>query len=266
MRTIVRCFLFLAAVPLAIGAAPVTRVNVDDSEARAALYILHKLQRHAVPTDRDWAQLFGTSGYKRLKAREAEFKRPFTDDDFKKFVAGPSLVAKASVLKTTLDAWTSADRSQIEARARAYLPDGAVLHATIYPLIKPKTNSFVYQLDTDPAVMLYVNPAVSADQFSNTVSHELLHVGDAENCPPPDVATSEKNFTVRQKAFLEWLSAFGEGWAVLAAAGGPNVHPHWEDSAADRAVWDAAMSRFATDFADLQTFFSQISDGSLAGD
>lgn len=53
---------------------------------------------------------------------------------------------------------------------------------------------------------------------------------------------------------------------MLAAAGGPDVHPHAEDSPADRAVWDAAMSHFPQDFATLQQFFTHIADGTLSGD
>lgn len=247
------------------GAAPQTAVRFDDSEARAVLVILQELQSGKQPGESEWATLFATEGYRRLKQREAEFKRPFSDDDFRKFVTSPQLVAKTNDLQRTLGAWSGEDLTQMESRARAYLPAGAALRATIYPLIKPKTNSFVYQLDTNPAVMLYVDPTITGDQFSNTVSHELLHVGDAENCPPRNAAAQEKSYSTAQKAYLDWLSAFGEGWAVLAAAGGPGRNPHWEDSARERAVWDAQMATYDTDFQNLAAFFTQIADGTLTG-
>ncbi|MBV9270951.1 MAG: hypothetical protein JO165_07655 [Candidatus Eremiobacteraeota bacterium] len=249
-----------------IGSAPATTISIDDSEARAALAILHKLQQHGIPTQDDWARLFATRGYERLEQREAQFKVPFTESQFKAFLTSPSTVAQTDSFEKTIDAWTSASLSEMESRARAYLPADSTLRATVYPLIKQRKNSFVYQLDTDPAIMLYVDAAVSQAQFTNTVSHELLHVGDAENCPPPDVRTNENSLSPRQEAMLEWLSAFGEGWAVLAAAPGPNVHPHVADSAADRAVWDTAISHFDGDFQTLQSFFAQISDGTLQGD
>jgi hypothetical protein len=258
------CVLLVAL--FATGAAPATNVTIDDSEARAALAILHKLQQHATPAPDDWARLFATRGYQRLKEREAAFNVPFTDDRFKAFLSDPAQIAKTNSLRATLDAWTSASLSEMENRARAYLPPDSKLRATVYLLIKPKKNSFVYQLETDPAIMLYVDPSVSQPQFTNTVSHELLHVGDSENCPPADVAAQEKSLSQRQKDFLEWLSAFGEGWAVLAAAPGPDVHPHVADPPKDRAVWDAAMSRFPQDLQSLQSFFTQIADGSLTGD
>lgn len=258
------CCAFIALVML--GAAAPTNVTIDDSEARAALAILHKLQQHATASADDWTRLFGTRGYERLKEREAAFKRPFTDDQFKAFLTDPAQIARTDALQKTLDAWTGASLSEMEARARAYLPPGSALHATVYPLIKPKTNSFVWQLETDPAIMLYLNPSVTQAQFTNTVSHELLHTGDSENCPPPAVKAQEQSLSQPQKDFLEWLSAFGEGWAVLAAAPGPNVHPHVEDPPKDRAVWDAAMNNFPQDFQTLARFFTQIADGSLTGD
>ncbi len=248
------------------AAGPAVSVTIDDSEARATLAILSKLRSAAPVTSADWDTLFATPGYQRLKAREAQFKRAFTDDDFKAFVTSPKLIAQSAELAGALRSWMSADVAKIAQRSFAYLPGGARIHATVYPLIKPRPNSFVYQLDTDPAVMLYLDPAVTKDQFANTVSHELFHVGDAQNCPSPTVAAQEKSLDARQKAFLEWLGAFGEGSAVLAAAGGPDVHPHWYDPQADRDVWDKAMADFTGDFQTLEQFFSDIAGGRLSGD
>lgn len=268
-------FLLFAVIAQAFvltgGAAPAsaaasTSVAIDDGEARAALAILSDENAGRAATSDEWNRLFATAGYRRLKQREAEFKRAFSDDDFRKFLADPKQIAMTGQLQATLSAWRAKDLSEMEARAQAYLPDGSAMHATIYPLVKPRTNSFVYQLDTDPAIMLYLDPAMTADQFSNTVSHELLHVGDAENCPPADVAAGEKSFTPRQRTFNEWLSAFGEGWAVLAAAGGPNGDPHWEDSQRDRDRWNTQMGTFGSDFEDLQSFFKSIMTGKLEGD
>jgi hypothetical protein len=252
--------------PIAAAVNPPVSVSIDASEARATLAILAKLKAGTPVTSADWDTLFATRGYQRLKEREAAFKRPFTDDDFKTFVTGAPLIAQYQSLADALQRWMSADITQISQRSFAYLPAGATIHATVYPLIKPRKNSFVYQLNTDPAIMLYLDPNVTTDQFSNTVSHELLHVGDSQNCPPPDVAAKEKNLDPRRKAMLEWLGAFGEGWAVLAAAGGPNLHPHWEDPPADRAVWDKAMAGYNGDFQTLEQFFSNIANGTLTGD
>ncbi len=248
------------AAPVVSAAPPAVSVTIDDSEARATLAILSKLRGNTPVTPADWNTLFATPGYQRLKAREAQFKRPFTDDDFKVFVSSPKLIAQLPELSSALQSWMSANVTAIAQRSFAYLPAAATIHATVYPLIKPRPNSFVYQLDTDPAVMLYLNPSVTKQQFANTVSHELFHVGDAQNCPAAPVIGD------RQKAFLEWLSAFGEGSAVLAAAGGPDVHPHWADPQSDRDVWDKAMAGFQGDFQTLAQFFSDIATGRLTGD
>ena len=254
------------ATPKIVAASQAVSVTIDDSEARATLAILAKLRAGSPVAAGDWNTLFATRGYQRLKAREAQFKRPFTDDDFKAFVTSAKLIARSAELEGALQSWMSANVTQIAQRSFAYLPTGATIHATVYPLIKPKPNSFVYQLDTDPAVMLFLDPSKSQSQFANTVSHELFHVGDAQNCPSRAVAAQEKSLDVKQKAVLEWLSAFGEGSAVLAAAGGADVHPHWPDSQADRDVWDKAMGGFAGDFPTAVQFFSDIAEGKLSGD
>jgi hypothetical protein len=55
---------------------------------------------------------------------------------------------------------------------------------------------------------------------------------------------------------VHWMSAFGEGEAMLAAVGSTNLHPHWEDDALARARWDGDLMHFNTDLATLQQFFS----------
>ena len=49
------------------------------------------------------------------------------------------------------------------------------------------------------------------------------------------------------KGAAHWLGAFGEGEAMLAAAGSADRHPHWEDNAAARAQWDSDMMHFNSD-------------------
>jgi len=45
---------------------------------------------------------------------------------------------------------------------------------------------------------------------------------------------------------------------VLAAAGGPNVHPHASSPAAKRAVWDRDVAKWKNDFAGLQGFMLDV--------
>jgi hypothetical protein len=62
------------------------------------------------------------------------------------------------------------------------------------------------------------------------------------------------------------MGAFGEGFAMLAAAGGPRVHPHATSPPADRARWDRDVARFDADLRGLEKFFLDIVEGRLAAD
>ena len=65
-------------------------------------------------------------------------------------------------------------------RVLPYLPDEAVIDARVYLVIKPQKNSFVFEVSTDPAIFLYLDPEVTPAKFANTVAHvadEGTHVG-----------------------------------------------------------------------------------------
>ena len=68
---------------------------------------------------------------------------------------------------------------------------------------------------------------------------------------------------VSATAARKWLSAFGEGVAMLAAAGGPDVHPHATSPAAERARWDRDVEGLEADFASLVSFFDDLASGRL---
>jgi putative zinc-dependent peptidase DUF5700 len=237
-------------------------LKFDTDEADAVLAILDKHAAGAAITDADWERLFSTEPYIRLRKREAAMHRDFTDDDFKKFVLSPELAAKAPALRKTLDAWKRADLAASARRALAYLTEQAVIRAKVFPEIKPKTNSFVFDTATDPAIFLYLDPEESAAKFENTVAHELHHIGYSsitklaearQNDLPPQV-----------KPAVEWMGAFGEGFAMLAAAGGPDVDPHAASSPAEHARWDHDLADFNSDLGALQQFFLDIISGKLS--
>jgi len=60
------------------------------------------------------------------------------------------------------------------------------------------------------------------------------------------------------------LVAFGEGFATLAAAGGPDGIP--QRKADVRAEWDKQMKTFDANFAEVEKFFEAVLDRKLAGD
>ncbi len=238
------------------------KLNTDESEA--VLGILAKnAMGHAIPED-DWQHLFATEPYIRLKKREASMKRDFTDDDFKKFVLSPELAAKAQSLRHTLEDWEKTDLNASAARVLTYLPEQAMIRAKVFPMIKPKINSFVFDTETDPAIFLYLDPQESAAKFENTVAHELHHIGFAS---VRSLSEAKLNgLPANVKSAVEWMGAFGEGFAMLAAAGGPDVHPHTVSSPEERARWDHDMANFNQDLATVQSFFLNVINGKFKND
>ena len=118
-----------------------------------------------------------------MKRREAGRKRDFDDADFRLFVLSDALVKRARELERTLASWKQMDLEAAARRVLVYLPPQARIRAKVFPVIKPQTNSFVFELLTDPTVFLFVDPGVNAEQFENTVAHELHHIGLAERAP-----------------------------------------------------------------------------------
>jgi putative zinc-dependent peptidase DUF5700 len=240
------------------------RLQIDTSEADAVLGILDKRARNEPIPDSGWQRLFETEPYKKLKRRESEMKRPFEDAEFRQFVLSDDLLKRRQALEQTVAGWKKID---LEASARGvlgYLPARARIRAKVFPVIKPKTNSFVFDLKSDPTIFLYVDPAVTAEQFANTVRHELHHIGLGS--VSTDADTALEDLPPEAKVAAEWMGAFGEGMAMLAAAGGPDVHPHANSSPEDRARWDRDVGNFAQDLRTVETFFLDIADGRLKGE
>jgi hypothetical protein len=237
------------------------QLQLNTDEADAVLAILDKRTAGAAVTDGDWQHLFATEPYARLKQREAAMHRDFTDDDFKKFVLSADLAAKISDLHHTLDAWRRTDPTASAQRVLAYLPDQAHIKAKIFPVIKPQTNSFVFDTGTDPAIFLYLDPEKSAAKFENTVAHELHHIGYSSIESLAEAR--QKDVPLNAKPAVEWMGAFGEGFAMLAAAGGPDIDPHAASSPKEHARWEHDLANFNQDLASLQEFFLDIVDRKL---
>jgi Putative zinc dependent peptidase (DUF5700) len=259
---------FTARIPAV--AEPQETHNLDirlvTDEADAALSILQMTKAGKPAAEADWQRLFSTEGYVRLKKRETGLKRSFEDEDFRKFVLSAETQTRADRLAETLARWKQADMKAAASRAMAYLPAGTAIRAKVYPVIKPKTNSFVTELQTDPAIFLFLDPAMNAAQFENTVAHELHHIGFAAACLPATENEEFKKKPAEVRSVLEWIESFGEGVAMLAAAGGPDVHPHASSPAADRERWDKDMANFNPDLKTVEKFFLDILDGRLKGE
>jgi len=251
----VTCYALAPAVYAQKNSARI-QLQLNTDEADQVLAILAKKAAGQTILESDWHALFGSEPYVRLKKREASMKRDFTDEDFMKFVLSPELAAKAEALRHTLEDWKKADLEASAVRVLAYLPDQATIHAKVFPVIKPKTNSFVIDTQTDPAIFLCLDPQESAAKFENTVAHELHHIGFSSVDSLADARL--KDLPPNTKSAVQRMCAFGEGFAMLAAAGSPNIHPHAVSAAEERARWDHDMANFNQDVATLQSFFMDI--------
>jgi hypothetical protein len=258
---ILSLFLLIASADVALAQV---NVHLVTDEPEAVLAILAKKKANEAITEADWQRVFQSEGYVRLKKRETSMKRSFEDADFKSFVLSDQLVQRAPALAETLDRWRRVDVTNSARLALAYLPRQAQIRAKIYPVIKPRENSFVFEVNTDPAIFLYLDPAVSSKKFENTLAHELHHIGYGSTCPAKNTEAEIDALAPPVKTALTWIGAFGEGLAMLAAAGGPDVHPHAVSDAEERARWDKDLKNFNADLRSVDKFLQDVLDGKLS--
>jgi hypothetical protein len=264
-------FVILVITLMLFAAAPVFaqrsdgRVNVHlvTDEAEAVLSILAKRKAEVEITDADWQKVFFSEGYTRLKKREQSMKRSFEDTDFKTFAMSDEPLQRASALEETLARWKQADISRSTGLALAYLPKTAHITAKIYPVIKPRENSFVFEVNTDPAIFLYLDPAITREKFENTLAHELHHIGYGTSCPSSEVTAEIERLPKNVQTLIQWIGGFGEGFAMLAAAGGPGIHPHAVSDAKERARWDNDVKNFNEDLKKVEEFFLDVVNNRL---
>lgn len=260
---------FLAASSVKPAPGDRVRLKLDASEADAVLAILDLRAAGKAIDHGRWESLFSAEPYRRLKAREAAIAERFhdpriamKDEELENYVLSDDLLAKAPLLKTALERWKAADLGAAAGRALAYLPASAKIRATVYPVIKPRTNSFVWETSTDPAIFLYLDPTVPPSKFENTVAHELHHIGLASALA--DYERRIRPLSERPRAVAESMEGFGEGLAMLAAAGGPDVDPHAASRPEERARWQRDLANFDRDFRAIDSFFRDALTGRLA--
>ena len=261
MRLTLFCLYAATLVPpVAVDSERPRKVDVQvvTDEADAVLAILAKKKANQPIIDADWRGLFSTEPYTRLKKREAQMRRPFDDRSFKDFVLSDRLAQRGPALAKTLAQWKTARIDSAAGRALAYLPSDSRLRAKIYPVIKPRENTFVFETDTDPAVFFFIDPKLTRDQFENTMAHELHHIGYAANCPSKETSEEIAKLAPEARNALKWIGAFGEGFAMLAAAGGPDTHPHAVSNREDRVRWDHDMANFNADLRKVECFFRDL--------
>ena len=266
----VRLFTFLVAICFACCStrAQVSAVNVRliTDEADAVLAILAKRKANQPIDNADWQRIFQSEGYVRLKKRETAMQRSFEDADFKAFVLSDQLAERAASLEETLRKWKQADVTGAGKLALAYLPKDAHISAKIYPVIKPRENTFVLEVQTDPAIFFYLDPKMTSEKFENTLAHELHHIGYGGSCPGKQAADEIAKLPQQVQSTITWIGGFGEGFAMLAAAGGPDIHPHAVSPPDERARWDKDVANFNDDLKKVEQFFLDVLEKRLTGD
>lgn len=259
MRVLVVAAVLLLTACITPGHRPPSPANIRivTDEADAVLAILDARAAGRAIGEADWQRVFASEGYVRLKKREHAMGRAFEDEAFRRFAMSPELLAKRDALRAALDRMRRADLQAMAGRAFAYLPPGARIDATIYPVIKPRENSFVFE---NNAIFKYLEDEPLA-RFEETVSHELHHIGYGSTCRGDDAG-----LTPTQKALHKWVGAFGEGFAVLAAAGGRRGHPYAAAAPDARAAWQSGTASYPAEFARVERFFLDIVDEQVAGE
>jgi hypothetical protein len=265
VKALVLIIIFVLFLPALIfgQTSQSSRLNVQiiTDEADAVLSILAKKELDQEITESDWQKVFSSEGYVRLKRRELSMSRPFEDATFHDFVLSDDIFKKKDGLAETLFKWKGIDVNQVAARSFAYLPKTARISAKIYPVIKPKPNNFVFE---QSAIFLYINPGDSREQFENTLAHELHHIGYGSGCASQKQQDEIKKLPPNIQHALTWLGAFGEGFAALAAAGGPDADPYADESVELRTNWAKDILDYNNLRKTVENFFIEVVDGKLS--
>ena len=239
------------------GAEAPHRVRIVTDEAEAALAILQLRGVDAEVPEAAWQRLWSSEGYRRLKRRQESFGATAVEEGFREYLLSPEALAAAPGIASALARWRGLDLTDPLERAAAYLPDGFAIRATVYPVVKRSDNSFVVELQSDPAIFFYLDPAASAERIASILAHELHHVGTVSCAPPEGVA----KLTPGARAAVDWLGGFLEGVAVLAAAGGPDHHPHAASQPREWIVWQRDVVRTDEGVAAISAFLEAVIAG-----
>lgn len=236
------------------------QVRIVADEAEAALAVLDERRAGGEVKPETWERLWKSEGFTRLKKRQEAFGATEVEKGFRDYLMSSEALARLDALREAVTALKRLDATAPARRAAAYLPAGTRLRATVYPVVKKSDNTFVFDLQENPTVFLYVDPERSAADLENTMAHELHHVGMASCADPAD----HEKLTPAQQRALRYLGAFSEGAATLAAAGGPDVHPHATSAPEAWIVWERDVAGFNADVRRLEGFFREVLAGSLS--
>ncbi|MFO7653378.1 MAG: DUF5700 domain-containing putative Zn-dependent protease [Candidatus Krumholzibacteriia bacterium] len=246
-------------------------IALELDQAEAVLELLAVRAAGDEVPDSLWTRLLASEGYRRVMERERGMNERFgldrgiDDASFRAWALSGPAPAGLAERRAALDAWREVDLQRAGEQALAYLPAGTRLNGTIYPIVREQTNSFIWDLETEhPAIFMYVEPGRDAAELEHILAHELHHVGSAMAACPDMPAAQDRPAGVRQ--VRRWLTAFGEGIAVLAAAGGPDGDTHPFAGPDERSAWSARLDSLASDMVELEDFLLALLEEELTGD
>ncbi len=229
-------------------------IRWDASQAEAVLTILERRLRGESDRLADWDCLMNSKPQTVLRKREAQMKTAFSDRGFITFLLDPDLLSYYAEFRQTLAEWSKLNLSACARQALAYLPPGYRIRGSCYPVIKPMNNHFVFEDADEAGVFLALDANVTLPKLQNTVVHELHHIGLHSGA----VETNRPFEHADIAPVLHWLWAFGEGFAMLAAACSLDVHPHATSVEADRNRWDREMRSTPENFGRLDGFLCRV--------
>jgi hypothetical protein len=195
-------------------------VRLDTDQARLTLELLSARARGEDVDPARWSGVFASVANRRVLEREQAIDerlgldRGISDESFLAWAQSDDALEALEGRRRTLAAWTTVDVAAAAERAMQYLPSHVRLTATVYPIVRKQSNSFVWDLHDDPAIFMSVGPDVTAEELEMTLVHELHHVGLSGACEDPPSVSNSSVADARG-----WLSGFAEGLAVLTAAG-----------------------------------------------
>ncbi|MFO7814519.1 MAG: DUF5700 domain-containing putative Zn-dependent protease [Halanaerobiales bacterium] len=218
-----------------------------------ALYILAKQNKNKTINKSVWDNLFSSEGYQLLVKREKDMGNELSKKDFKSFLLDERQLSNYENYMNTLKLLKDLELEQLLSKTKKYLPKKAKINTTIIPVIKPQNNSFVHEINDKLVLFIYLEPGMSRAKLENKLIHELHHIGF------DDIYSPEKYKYLSQQTqkMIEWTNAFGEGFAMLAAAGGANIHPNKFDEGL-KEKWDSNIKKFNKDFELIENFFVKI--------
>lgn len=261
----------LLARPASGGGSDRFDIAIEPDQAQAVLELLDVRAAGGEVPDSLWTRLLASEGYRRTMQRERGMNERFgldrgiDDSSFRTWALSGAALEGIAERRAALDAWLKVDLQSAGERALAYLPAGTRLHGTIYPIVREQTNSFIWDLETEhPAIFMYVESGRDAAEIEHILAHELHHVGSALAPCPEAPPAPDRPAGVRQ--VRRWLTAFGEGIAVLAAAGGPDGDTHPFAGPDERSAWSARLDSLAFDMVELEAFLLALLEEDLTGD